>query len=74
MRLFENNQIVPKREQKKTTEQNEQKHKHIEHVYEKGKRKNKGKNVIADNILSKTACVIKRERSEHSVIANNKVI
>jgi len=38
------------------------------HVYEK---KNKGKNVIGDNILSKTACVIERKRSGHSVIADS---
>ncbi len=38
------------------------------HVYEK---KNKGKNVIADNILSKTACVIETKRSEHSVITGS---
>jgi hypothetical protein len=67
---FKKEELKNKRIKKDWTPKTKNTHKYIMHVCGKRKRKNKGKNVIADNILSKTACVIKRERSEHSVIAN----
>jgi len=55
-----------KKKQQKNKKALTPKRTYLVHVYGKRKRKN----VIADNILPKTACVIKRERSKHSVIAN----